>query len=101
MDQFAHSSVIMFATPGGKLSKYLAGIDYQPRDLRMALLDAAQKRISNPVDLLILYCCSYNPAVGKYSVSVKRILGLAGMVTLFIVMGMVYLLTRKPAGATS
>ncbi len=96
MDQFAHSSVIMFATPDGKLSKYLAGIDYQPRDLRMALLQASEKKISNPVDLLILYCCNYSPSAGRYTVSVIRILGIAGMVSLAIVIGMLVLLTKKP-----
>ncbi len=96
LDQYAHSSVIMFATPEGRLSKYLSGIDYPARDLRLALLDASAHHISNPVDLIILYCCSYNPVVGRYSVSVLRILGLAGMVTLFAVIGMIYLLTRKP-----
>ncbi len=101
MDQFAHSSVIMFATPDGRMSKYLSGIDYPARDLRLALLDASQKKISNPVDLLILYCCSYSPAVGRYSVSVIRILSIAGMVTLLLVMGMVYLLTRKPRPRTT
>ena len=101
MDQFAHSSVIMFATPDGRMSKYLAGIDYPTRDLRMALLQAGDKKISNPVDLLILYCCNYSPAVGRYSVSVIRILSLAGMVTLLIVAGMIYLLTRKPKALAS
>ena len=99
MDQFAHSSVIMFATPDGKLSKYLAGIDYQPRDLKMALLQASEKKISNPVDLLILYCCNYSPSSGRYTVSVVRILGIAGMFSVAIVIGMVVLLTRKPKTA--
>ena len=96
MDQFAHSSVIMFATPDGRMSKYLSGIDYPARDMRMALLEAGDKKISNPVDLLILYCCNYSPVVGRYSVSIVRILGIAGMITLVIVAGMVFLLTRKP-----
>ena len=96
MDQFAHSSVVMFATPDGRLSKYLSGIQYPARDLRMALLEASAKKISNPVDLLILYCCSYNPAVGKYSVAVGRVLGIAGMVAVAMVLGMIFLLTRKP-----
>jgi protein SCO1/2 len=96
MDQFAHSSVIMFATPDGKLSKYLAGIDYQARDLRMALLQASEKKISNPVDLIILYCCNYSPSSGRYTVSVLHILGIAGMASLAIVIGMIALLTRKP-----
>jgi protein SCO1/2 len=98
MDQFAHSSVIMFVTPDGRMSKYLSGIDYPARDLRMALLQAGDKKISNPVDLLILYCCNYSPAVGRYSVSIVRILGIAGMITLVIVAGMIFLLTRKPKG---
>ena len=101
MDQFAHSSVIMFATPDGKMSKYLAGIDYPPRDLRMALLDASEKKISNPVDLLILYCCNYSPTAGKYTVSVVRVLGIAGMVTLAGLIALVVLLTRKPRAVAS
>lgn len=98
MDQFAHSSVVMFATPDGRMSRYLSGIDYPARDLRMALLQAGEKKISNPVDLIILYCCNYSPAAGRYSVSIVRILGIAGMITLVMVAGMIFLLTRKPKG---
>ena len=98
MDQFAHSSVIMFATPDGRMSRYLSGIDYPTRDLRMALLQAGEKKISNPVDLLILYCCNYSPAVGRYSVSIVRILGIAGMITVVLVAAMIFLLTRRPKG---
>ena len=101
MDQFAHSSVIMFATPDGKMSKYLAGIDYPARDMRLAILNASEKRISNPVDLVILYCCNYSPSSGRYTVAVERILGLAGMVTILIVIGMIFLLTRKPKSLAS
>ena len=101
MDQFAHSSVIMFATPDGKMSKYLAGIEYQPRDLRMALLQASEKKISNPVDLLILYCCNYSPSAGKYTVSVIRVLGIAGMASLAGLIALVVLLTRKPKALPS
>ena len=96
LDQYAHSSVVMFATPEGRLSKYLSGIEYPPRDLRMALLGASAHKISNPVDLLVMYCCNYNPVVGRYSVSVLRVLGIAGMFTVLAVIGMLVLLTRKP-----
>jgi protein SCO1/2 len=95
MDQFAHSSVIMFATPDGRLSKYISGIEYPPRDLRLALLDASEKRISNPVDLFLIYCCSYNPAVGKYSVTILRVVSIAGMLTLVLIASMFILLRRS------
>jgi protein SCO1/2 len=96
MTQFAHSSVIMVATPEGKLSKYLTGVEYQPRDLRLALLEASDHRIGSATDLILLYCCSYSPSEGRYTVSVLRVLGLAGMATVFGLVLMIYLLTRKP-----
>lgn len=95
MDQFAHSSAIMFATPDGKLSKYLTGVDFPACDLRMALLEASERKISNPVDLLILYCCSYNPVVGRYTVSILRILSFAAMFAVVVMVGMLVVLTRK------
>lgn len=101
MNQFAHPTVIMFATPDGRLSKYLSGVDYPSRDLRLAILDASQHKISNPADLFLLYCCSYNPVAGKYSVAVLRVLSIAGVVTLMVIAGMVWLLTRKPHGRES
>lgn len=82
MDQFAHSSVIMFATPDGRMSEYLAGIEYPTRDVRLALVNASHLKIASAKDLFLLYCCNYVPASGKYTVAVLRLLALAGLVTL-------------------
>lgn len=98
LDQFAHSSVIMVATPDGRLSKYFSGIEYAPRDLRLAMVEASDHKIGTATDLFLLYCCNYNPTSGKYTVAILRVLGLAGFVTILIVIGMFYLLTRKPTG---
>jgi len=98
MDQFAHSSVIMVATPDGRLSKYFSGIQYAPRDLRLAVVEASNHKIGTMSDLFLLYCCNYNPASGRYTVAILRVLGLAGVVTIFFVLGMLFLLTRKPKG---
>lgn len=101
MDQFAHPTVLMFATPEGRLSKYIAGVEYRSTDMRLAILDASQRKISNPADLILLYCCSYNPVSGKYSVAVLRVLSIAGLVALIAVGGMIWLLTRDPHGRMS
>lgn len=95
MDQFAHSSVVMFATPEGKMSEYLAGIDYPARDVRLALVDASHNKIATFKDLVLIYCCNYVPSSGKYTVAVLRILGFAAMVTLAGIGLMFYFLTRK------
>ena len=101
MTQFAHSSVIMVATPEGKLSKYLTGVEYQPRDLRLALLEASNHRIGSPTDLILLYCCNYSPSEGRYTVSVLRVLGLAAMASLFGLGLLLYMLGRKPKAKTA
>ncbi|HUB19292.1 MAG TPA: SCO family protein [Acidobacteriaceae bacterium] len=96
MDQFAHSSVIMIATPDGRLSKYLFGVDYQSRDVRLAIIQASSRHIGTLSDLVLLYCCNYSPSQGRYTVAVLRILGLAGVASLFAVLAMLWLLSKKP-----
>jgi protein SCO1 len=96
MDQFAHSSVIMIATPDGRMSKYLFGIDYQPRDVRLAVIQASTHHIGSVSDLILLYCCNYSPSAGKYTVSILRVMGLAAMGSLFMLIALIYALSRKP-----
>ena len=96
MDQFAHSSVIMIDTPDGRMSKYLFGIDYQPRDVRLAVLEASNHHIGSFSDLILLYCCNFSPSAGKYTVSVLRVMGLAAMGSLFMLVALLYGISRKP-----
>lgn len=101
MDQFAHSSVIMIATPDGRMSKYLAGINYQSRDVRLALIQASNRKIGSLSDIVLLYCCSYVPSQGRYTVAVLRIMGLAGMASVAALIGLFFMLSRKPARRTA
>jgi protein SCO1 len=101
MDQFAHSSVIMIATSDGRMSKYLSGIDYPSRDVRLALIQASKRRIGSLSDIVLLYCCNYVPSQGRYSVAILRVMGLAAMASLFALGGMLFLLSRKPKGRTA
>jgi protein SCO1 len=98
--QFAHSSVIMIATPEGRMSKYLFGIDYQPRDVRLAVLEAGSHRIGSLSDIILIYCCNYNPSVGKYTVSILRVMSLAAMGSLLMLGALLYGLSRKPKHVT-
>lgn len=100
MDQFAHSSVIMIATPDGRMSKYLSGVEYQSRDVRLAIIQASNHKIGSLSDIVLLYCCSYSPSQGRYTVAVLRVMGLAGMGSLFALIGIFYLLGKKPKHST-
>jgi len=98
-DQFAHATGIMVLTPEGKLSRYFYGIQYPPRDLRLALVEAAANRIGSPVDQLVLFCCQYDPATGKYGVIISRIIQLAGAITILVVGTMILVLFRREGHA--
>ncbi len=74
----------MVTTPDGRLSKYLYGIDYAARDLRLALVQASNGRIGTPVDRLLLYCYHYDPAAGKYGLAVLSLVRLGGVLTLAV-----------------
>src|ERR1041384_120404 len=94
-NQFVHASGIMLATPEGKLARYFYGIEYAPKDLRLGLIEASEKRIGNPVDRLLLYCYHYDPSSGKYSAAVMNILRLAGVATFAGLIAMLWLLRRR------
>jgi protein SCO1/2 len=94
-NQFVHASGIMLATPEGKLARYFYGIEYAPKDLRLGLIEASEKKIGNPVDRLLLYCYHYDPASGKYGAVAMNILRLASIATVAGLVAMLWLLRRR------
>src|SRR5262245_29073592 len=57
--EYAHAAGLMILTPQGRISRYLYGVEFSPRDLRLALVEAAANQIGSPVDQLLLYCYQY------------------------------------------
>lgn len=82
--QYAHATAIMVLTPEGKIAQYYYGVEFAPKDLRLALVQASQHKIGNVVDEVLLYCYHYNPDTGKYGAIVSRILKLAAGATLLV-----------------
>ena len=95
--QFAHASAIMVVTPEGRLSHYFYGIEYSPKDLRLALVEASKGEIGSPVDALILYCYHYDPATGRFA-PVMAVLRAAGVLTVFGLAALIYYLTKRARG---
>ncbi|HET7841831.1 MAG TPA: SCO family protein [Terriglobia bacterium] len=92
--QFAHATAIMVLTPQGKLARYFYGIQYPPGGIRLALVEAAQEKIGSPVDAVLLFCCAYNPATGKYGLVISRLLMIAGMLTVLTIAALIFMLSR-------
>jgi len=93
--QFAHASGLMVATPEGKLSRYLYGIEYKADDLRFSLMDASHEKIGSAVDKLLLLCYHYDPATGKYGLVVTNLLRAGGVLAILIVGGFMWINIRR------
>jgi protein SCO1 len=93
--QFAHAAAIYVATPDGRLSRYFYGIDYAPRDLRLGLIEASDRKIGTPVDELLLYCYHYDPTAGRYGAVVMNMLRVGGSLAVVLLGGAVLLMLRR------
>jgi protein SCO1/2 len=93
-EQFAHASAVMVATPAGRLSHYFYGIDYAPKDLRLALVEASEGKIGSPVDSFLLFCYHYDPVSGRFA-PVMGVLRAAGVLTVAGVVALLLYLRRK------
>jgi protein SCO1 len=65
-DEYAHPSVLMFASPDGRIMRYLYGLGYDPQHVRLALLESAEGRIGTTIDRIILGCFMYDPNSQSY-----------------------------------
>jgi protein SCO1/2 len=96
-DQFAHPSVVVILTPRGEISRYFYGIQYEPKDLRLALLEASQGEIgsSKILNQILLYCYHFDPVGKRYALQALNVVKAGGVVTLLCVGGLLTYLWRN------
>ena len=83
-DTFLHGSGILILTPEGKVARYLFGVDFKPKDLKLGLLEASRGRIGSAADQVLVFCYRYDPTTGTYSVAVLNLLRLSAAATILI-----------------
>lgn len=95
LEQYAHPATLLLATPSGQISRYLPGVVFEPRTVRLGLLEAARGQLGSVVDKVLLRCYSYDPATGRYSLLVIDLLRIAGSATVILLGGGVLLAIRR------
>jgi len=79
--QYAHAAGIVALTPKGHISRYFYGVEFAPRDLRMALVEASAGKLGSATDHVLLYCYAYDPTTGKYGLAIMNLIRAAGVLT--------------------
>jgi len=101
LKQYAHGAAIYVATPKGVVARYLLGIDFAPRDLRLSIVEASNNVLGTVTDRVLLLCYHYDPATGQYgaaTINAVRI-GFVATVTGFLVFLFVSLRRERQAAA--
>ena len=100
--EFAHPSVAIVLSPDGTVSRYLYGVEIEPRDLKLALIEAAEGKIgaSSAGNALLMYCFKYDPVGKKYMLYARNIMKAAGAVTVVLLATLLAVLWRRHGGAT-
>ena len=93
--QFAHAAGLVVLTPQGKIARYLYGIEFAPKDVRLALVEASAGQIGSPVDQFLLFCYQYDPTTGQYGLVIMNILRLAGLMTVAALGGFMAVMFRR------
>lgn len=85
--QYAHSAVTFVLTPSGLISRYLYGITYEPKNLKLALLEASRGKIGSVFDRLLMFCYHYEPLARGYSLQAMKVMQLGAMLSMVLMGG--------------
>jgi len=94
-NQFAHAAGMVILTPEGRVSRYILGVEFPARDIRLGLVESSHGKLGNVVDQALLYCFHYDPAVGRYSAATLNILRVSAVATVMALALLIAFLRRR------
>jgi protein SCO1/2 len=84
-DIFIHPVVVSTVTPDARVARTFPGLDYDARDLRLALVEASEGRLGTLSDRVVLFCSGFDASTGRYTSAIMigvRAAGLSALVLL-------------------
>lgn len=93
--EFAHAGGAVVLTADGRIARYFFGIEFAPRELRLALVEASANTIGSLVDQILLLCFHYDPATGRYSRLALGAVRVGGLLTLAAMAAAIALWLRR------
>jgi protein SCO1/2 len=90
-NDYVHAGALIIASPHGKITRYINGIQYLPFDVKMAVYEASTGTVTPTIAKILAMCYSYDPDSHTYTLNILRIatvvvIGLVGIfVLVFIV----------------
>jgi len=93
--QFAHPSGLIILSPDGRISRYLGGVDYDPKTVRYSLIEASQGKVGTLSDTIWLTCFHYDASTGKYTLAATNLVRAGGALTVLVLGFTIYRFLRR------
>ncbi len=96
-EEFAHPSGIIILTPDGTISRYLYGVQYDPRNFRLSLIEASEGKIgsSELLNKVLMFCYQFDPVGKRYALAALNVVKAGGVVTLTVLVAFLCLMWRR------
>ncbi len=90
LKQWIHPAVAYVITPEGKISRYLHGIAFDSKELKLSFIDAANGKIGNFIDKFTMFCFKFDPEKNKYTLYAYNIMKIGGLLTVLLISGFLF-----------
>jgi protein SCO1/2 len=92
---FSHPVVLVVVAPGGKIIRYIEGVNFLPFEVTMALTEAASGQVGSPARKILMYCFSYDPLKKTYVFNILKVTGTVMVLFVGSFFGYLMISTKK------
>ncbi len=82
--QYAHAAAAYAISPDGTISRYFFGITFEPKALRLSMIEASKGQVGTLVDRLTLACFHWDPKEGRFTIAASRVMRAGGVMIILV-----------------
>lgn len=91
--EWIHVAALIVCTPDGRISRYLYGVAFEPKTVRLSLVEASEGKVGSTLDRILLFCYHYED--GEYTLAAMNLVRAGGVLTALAVGGLLAVLWRR------
>ncbi len=85
---YAHAAALIILTPDGEVARYLDGVRYESKTLRLSFVESGKGSIGSFLDAAFLTCFDYDPAAGSYAPAAMTLTRIGGTILVLFGVGL-------------
>jgi protein SCO1/2 len=90
-----HTAALIALAPDGKITRYLYGVQYPPRDVKLALFESANGKVGTALERALLRCYAYDASTKSYRLFAVRVVRTGSLLVLGLLVIFLTILWRR------